>query len=184
MDAVDFVHDIAYALRDLGANVIDGGDYLFFPDTPRQLRIFFHGDSITLFITRIEEGRTERQYGTTRPGRLPFHVRTLTFLSRSIMFLYEQEVFGRTKASILKASRYGLEIDGETDLATLLAANAEKIAQEERDLLRIGEELKEQQRKRPALAWGTNIKNSLLRDREIPSSIRPGTTQRRLPPRD
>jgi len=184
MDSTDFVKDIAYALRDLGANVVEGGDYLFFPDTPRQLRIFFCGESLNFFVTRIEEGRTERQYAKTRPGRLPFHVRTLTMLSRSIMFLYEQEIYGRTKASLLRMWRYGLEGEGEDGLAQLLAANAEKIDQEEMDLARISRELAEQQRKSPALAWGTCSKNNLLRDKEMPSSMKPGITRRRLPPPD
>lgn len=98
------------------------------------------------------------------------------------MFLYEQEVFGRTRAELNKAWRYGLELDGEKDLAKLLTANAEKIVQEEKDLVRISQELVEQQSRSPALAWGTCEKNNLLREREMPSSMRPGTTRRRLPP--
>ena len=163
MDAADFVKDIAYALRDLGANVVDGGDYIFLPDTARQLRIFFNPEKLTFFMTRIEPGRTERQYLHSRPHTMPFHVRTVDFLCRTFMYIYECETLGPTKAGFRKAWRYGQLADGKEELERLIDANVERILQEQIELHRIKREIAKQQLVSPALAWGTGQRNGPYR---------------------
>ena len=169
MEMADFVQDIAYALRDLGANVVNGGDYIFLPDTAGQLRIFFDVERLTFFMTRIELGRTERQYLRSRPGRLPFHVRTVDFLCRTFMYIYECETLGPTKAGFRKAWRYGQLADGEEELKRLIDANVEKILQEQIELRRIKREIAKQQRVSPALAFGTSQRNGPYRIAESPN---------------